>query len=112
MLSRGQGPQVVKMSATGGQSEGHVAPPEPMSLDTLNFVVNFLHSSGFHKAHSALLQEFSTRLNPTAEGALFAAARTSVSACSAPPSTSEYVERALEALSPPRSKSAQAGPSW
>ncbi|GFR50340.1 hypothetical protein Agub_g12549 [Astrephomene gubernaculifera] len=85
-------------------------------LETLNFVVNFLHEEGFHKAHSVLLQEFSTRLqgssSPSAEGVVFAASRQSVSACSAPPSTFEYGERALEALSPPRSKSAQPGPSW
>ncbi|GIL55001.1 hypothetical protein Vafri_10672 [Volvox africanus] len=85
-------------------------------LETLNFVVNFLHEEGFHKAHNVLLQEFSTRLqgsaSPSAEGAIFATSRQSISACSAPPSTSEYGERALEALSPPRSKSAQAGPSW
>ncbi|GLC52975.1 hypothetical protein PLESTB_000694600 [Pleodorina starrii] len=85
-------------------------------LETLNFVVNFLHEEGFHKAHNVLLQEFSTRLqgsaSPSAEGAVFATSRQSISACSAPPSTSEYGERALEALSPPRSKSAQAGPSW
>ncbi len=80
-------------------------------LETLNFVVNFLHEEGFHKAHAQLLQEFGNRLSndPGSDGV----ARQSTSAASAPPSTADYGERAGADLSPPRSKSAQdAGPSW
>ncbi|PNH07069.1 hypothetical protein TSOC_006510 [Tetrabaena socialis] len=96
------------MAEDSGSGGGH-----EKYLETLNFVVNFLHEEGFLKAHGVLLAEFSTRLSsPAAEGVVFAAARQTASACSAPPSPLEYSERALEALSPPRSKSAQAGSNW
>ncbi len=74
-------------------------------LETLNFVVNFLHEEGFHKAHAQLLQEFVSGPDSIA--------RQSTSAASAPPSTADHEERTGASLSPPRSKSAHdVGPSW